>query len=189
LTLGLAVSAAALPTFAAGGAHGIAGKITNVSSTSLQVQTASGAVTEQLTSSTRIMKEAKGSLGDLTPGAYARVTLAAGTATVTAVHLESKVGTAGQPRTGTRPRNGSNGSTTTKPKTGLHHGGQIVSAANGQLTLRNRQGQTTTYKLGASVSVTKTVSGQLSDLSVGEAVRVVARPGSTTAIAVIIESA
>lgn len=184
LSLGVAVSATAIPTFAAGKGHGLTGKITKVTSTSLQVQTTSGSVTEQLNSSTRIVKEVKGSLSDLTPGAYARVTLASGTTTVTAIHLEAKAGT--HPA---RSHTGSAGSTTSKPKTGLHRGGQIVSVANGQLTLRTRQGQTASYKLGATVSVTKTVSGTLSDLAVGETVQVHVRTGSTTAAAVVIESA
>jgi hypothetical protein len=71
----------------------------------------------------------------------------------------------------------------------LHPRGQIVSVANGQLSLKDRQGQTTTYTLGQNVSVTKTVPGQLSDLAIGETVRIAARTGSSTALAVTIESA
>jgi hypothetical protein len=192
LSLGLIVTTTAIPTFASGHGHGIAGKITRMSGTSVQVQTTAGLVTEQLTSGTRVTKVTQGSLSDLTPGTFATVTLTAGTNSVTAVRVGSKVGTAGHPRSGTHPAHPirvSNGGTTSKPHTGSHQGGQIISATNGELVLRNRQGQTTTYTLGQNVSVTKIVSSQVRDLAIGETVRIAARPGSTTALAVIIESA
>jgi hypothetical protein len=182
----------AIPSFASGQGRGIAGKITQVTTTSLQVQTTAGSVTEQLTRSTRVVKLTRGSLSDLTPGTFASVTLASGTDTITTIHLASKGGMAGHPRTGNHPahpNHGTNGGTQSKPKSKLHGRGQIVSVADGELTLRNRQGQTTTYTLSQNVAVTKTVPGQLSDLAVGETVRIAARPGSTTALAVIIESA
>ena len=78
--------------------------------------------------------------------------------------------------------------TTKKTNAGLHRGGKIVSAGNGQLVLSTRQGQTT-YTLGQNVTVTKTVRGQLSDLAVGQTVRVAVRSGGTTAFAVVIENA
>jgi hypothetical protein len=61
--------------------------------------------------------------------------------------------------------------------------------SNGKLTLRNWQGQTATYTLSPNVTVTKTVRGQLSDLAIGQTVRIAVRPGSTTALAVTIGSA
>lgn len=195
--MSLALAAATVaPAFAHGQGHGVTGKITQLNGTSLQVQTASGTVTEQLTTTTVVFKETKGTVADLTPGAFASVTLASGTTTVTAVHVESRnAGSSTRPvktgqkgtKTGTAPKTKPAG-TTTRIHTGMHRGGQIVGVANGQLTLRDRQGQTT-YTLGQNVTVTKTVRGQLSDLAVGETVRVAARPGATTAFAVTIESA
>lgn len=199
LSLALAVATVA-PAFAHGQGHGVSGKITQLSGTSLQVQTASGPVTEQVTTSTLVFKESKGTLADLTPGTFVSVTLASGTTTVTAVHLESRAGTSTRPagtghkgtKTGTAPKTKPARPAGAKPTTGthvgLHRGGQIVSFANGQLTLQTRQDQTT-YTVGQTVTVTKTVRGQLSDLAVGETVHVAARPGTTTAFAVTIESA
>jgi len=206
LSLALAMATTSLPTFAHGQGHGVAGKITNVSATSaatsVTVQTSTGAVTEQLTSSTIVVKVTRGTLADLTPGAFAQVTLASGSNTVTAIHVESKTAvTTHTPRAGTKPATGTIPKPhATKPKTGttapkaprvnagLHRGGQIVSAGNGSLTLSTRQGQTT-YTLGQNVTVTKTVRGALSDLQIGQTVRIAVRPGSTTAFAVTIESA
>lgn len=194
LSLLLTLALGASPTFAHGQGHGVAGKITSVSSTSVTVQTQSGSVTEQLTSSTRVMKVTRGSLSDLAPGTFAEVTFASGTTTVIAIHIESKPVWSGRPTragsahpahpAGTSPRKG-----TRKPKNGSFEGGQIVSAGNGKLTLRNRQGQTAPYTLSPNVTVLKTVRGQLSDLAVGQTVRIAVRPGGTTAFAVTIESA
>jgi hypothetical protein len=189
LLLGLAMMAAAIPTFAKGQGHRTIGKITQVSSSSLQVQTAAGSVTEQLTSSTRVVKETHGTRADLTPGTFVSVTLAPGTKTITAIHVRSKVGTSRHLGTGTHSPRGHAAGTTSKPKTGLHQRGQIVSVANGQLSLKDRKGQITTYTLSQNVSVTKTVPGQLSDLAIGETVRIAARTGSTTALAVTIVGA
>lgn len=199
-SLGLAITTAAVPTFAAGHAHGAVGKITQVSSTSLTVQTASGSITDALTSNTVVIKNTAGSLGDLTKGAFVTVTLASNGTTVTAVDLETKpAGTTHthKTRTGTTTstphktrKTGTTGTTTTAPtkkvNAGLHRGGQVVSVSNGQLVLSGRAGQTATYTLGSTVKVTKTVRGQLSDLAVGQTVRVA---GSPTAFAVIIENA
>jgi hypothetical protein len=194
LSLLLALATAASPAFAHGQGHGVAGKITGVSSTSVTVQTQSGSVTEQLSSSTRVMKVTRGSLSDLAPGTFAQVTFASGTTTVTAIHIESKPVSSGHPtRTGSthpsRPVGTSPTKGTRKPKNGSFEGGQVVSAGNGKLTLRNRRGQTATYTLSPNVTVFKTVHGQLSDLTVGQTVRIAVRRGSTTAFAVTIESA
>jgi hypothetical protein len=191
LSLLLATAMAASPALAHGQGHGITGKITKVSSTSVTVQTQSGSITEQLTGSTVVMKETRGGLSDLAPRTFVRVTLTSGSNTVTAVYIESRSGSSGHPsKTGTPEPTGTSGTKSpSKPKTGSHRGGQVVSVANGRLTLRNGQGQTTTYTLSPNVTVTKTVHGQLSDLAVGETVRIHARPGSTTALAVTIESA
>jgi len=193
LSLLLTLAIGASPTFAQRQGHGVAGKITSVSSTSVTVQTQSGSVTEQLTSSTRVTKVTHGSLSDLAPGTFAQVTFASGTTTVAAIQIESKPVSSGHPTktgshpshpAGTTPRKG-----TRKPKNGSFEGGQVVSAGNGKLTLRNRQGQTATYTLSPNVTVLKTVRGQLSDLAIGQTVRIAVRPGSTTAFAVTIEGA
>ncbi|MBV9279125.1 MAG: hypothetical protein JOZ41_03500, partial [Chloroflexi bacterium] len=58
----------------------------------------------------------------------------------------------------------------------------------GRITLRTVQGTTASYALSKNVTVTRTVADTRGDLRVGETVRIGARPGSTTAFSVTIES-
>jgi hypothetical protein len=207
LSLALALAVPAVPSFAHGFGHGLAGKITQVSATSVTIQTSTGTVTEGLNSSTVVTKTATGSLSDLTKGTFVSVTLASGTTTVTAVHVAGKVGaTTHVPKAGTPPASGTAGTrrthtprstsgsttskptTTTNPKAHLFAGGQVVSATGGKLVLQAWNGQQTTYTLGQNVTITKTVSGTLSDLHQGETVRLEVHRGSTTASEVAIVS-
>jgi hypothetical protein len=54
--------------------------------------------------------------------------------------------------------------------------------------LRTAQGTTASCTLSKNVMVTKTLAATRKDLHVGEAVRIGAPPGSTTAFSVTIES-
>lgn len=210
LALALSLGTAAIGAPAAALAHGPGGKVTAVSATSITVQTAKGtSVTSALTSSTVVLKTVAGSTADLKAGAFAGVTLsAAGSTTVTAVYVATKtaashgavrahIARAGHGRqssgttttTGGRTRGnaGTHPNPGAHPNPGTHAGGQIVSFANSQLTLTSRRGQSITYTLAGNATITKTTTGSLSDIKVGQTVRVHTAKGSTTATTVDIQ--
>jgi hypothetical protein len=184
LGLVLALAALAIPARAAAPRFGITGKITRLSLTSLMVKTSSGTITTRLTSSTVILRMEHGSLSDLKPGTFVSLSLGAGSRTVTGVSVSSRLGAfpnrgAARPRTG-RPRIPRFG--------GQLQGGTIVSLGKGRLTVRSRQGTSTTYTLSAHATITKSIRGTLGDLRLGQTVRVGVRPGTTTAFSITIES-
>jgi hypothetical protein len=184
-----------------GPGHGNTGTITQVSGTSVTLQLKnSSSVTDALTSSTRVTKTAAASASDLTAGEVVNVTLAAaGSTSVTAVHLESAhpkaTSTTRTPKV-TGPathvpkvhiRATPTAKTETKPHVNLHAGGTIVSANASGLTLKNRAGQDVTYTLANGAKISKTVAGSLSDLKVGQTVSIGTPHGSTTAASVILK--
>lgn len=192
LVLALAVAVGTLPAFAHGKDGSIRGVITLVSSTSLELQTSTGSVTVSLAESTHISRIVTGSLADLAKGQNVDLHVVPGTSTVDAVriHLETKNSPqAHRPRT-TSPR-GKPGPTThgrpdhNKPaKTPT--AGQIVTVTDSTITIRLYNGQTVSYTLDSNVSITKIMSGKLSDLSIGEAVQVQLARRGNTAVAITI---
>lgn len=181
---GSATASAATPT----PRGGIVGKITKLSSSSLQVKTTNGTVTEKLTSSTVFSEVTRDKLSDVSKGTFVTMTLGAGN-TVATVSIGSRFG--GFRPGGFRP-GGTRPSGARRPPgsfAGRFMGGQVVSVGKGKLTLRNFLGKSTTYTLSKNVVVTKSVRTTRSALKVGETVRVAAAPGTSIAFAVTIESA
>jgi hypothetical protein len=183
-----------------GPGHGNAGTITRVSGTSVTLQLKNGSsVTDALTSSTRVTKTAAASASDLIAGTVVNLTLAAaGSTSVTAVHLESahpkatttigahKVTGAATHVPKVRTRATPTAKTGTEAHVNLQAGGTIVSANASGLTLKNRAGQDVIYTLANGAKISKTVAGSLSDLKVGQTVSIGTSHGSTTAASVII---
>lgn len=196
--------AAAGPALAHGGPHGphgargprgafapVTGTIAAVSAGSVQVTTASGPVTLNLTSSTHVMRDVKATTADLAANEMVRLTLTSGTTTVTSVTIMPAPGTrrqgtrpapSGTPRphptfVGT-PRPRPQGTHTPKaPHAALNHGGgKVVSISGNTLVVAGPKNTQTTYTLSASVTVTRVVAGTISNLAVGQNVVVVKDP-------------
>ncbi|GAC1461937.1 MAG: hypothetical protein PVSMB7_01010 [Chloroflexota bacterium] len=163
---------------------------------SLQVRTASGTATVTLSSTTHVMRVAPGSAADLIPRALVELHLVQGTTTVDAVRIApANKGLRGS-RTAGSVR-GARAHTGVVTKTGrLHAGsakrahlaGQITTVSSNMITLQGRNAQTATYTLANTVTVVKMTPATLSDLAIGQNVKVIATSGNA-AIAVTIVNA
>jgi hypothetical protein len=162
----------------------VVGKITKLSLTSITVHASSGNVTDTLTNSTVVMTQTKGTRSDLKAGTFVRLTVGSKN-TVTAISLSGGF-RAFPGRTGARPRRTP---TANRPAGafGAFRGGSVVSLKNKSLSVRTFAGKTTTYTLASNVAITKSVRGSISNLRVGETVRLATAPGSKTVFAVTIE--
>jgi len=182
------------------GHHGhfapLKGVVTAVSTNTLQLQTPSGAKSVGLTSATRIVRIVSGTSGDLIPNARVDLHLVKGTTTINAVQIDAvthtKVHTKTMPATHTKKGTGAphtaKGTARTARGDHAHSGGQISAVNGNNVTIRDREGQTKTYTLANNTTITKTMSGAASDLSVGETVQAFVN-SNNAAIAVTILNA
>ena len=192
-----AVGMLALSLGAGGGsalAHGklshhapLKGVITAISASSLQLQTQSGAVTVAITDGVQVTRLLTGSMADVAAGVYVDLRIAKGTTTVNAV----RVSLVPRPVQGHRPAGPHR--TTTKAPGHAHaahpakpSSGQVMAVTPTSITVKDNEGQTATYTLAANVTVTKLVSGHVTDLQVGQAVEVgLGRAGSARTIEIL----
>lgn len=175
-------------------AHGV---VTGVASDSLRIQTASGNVTAPWTSSTRVIRMVVGTPVDLAVNAHVRLHLVGGTSTVNAAQIDmtwsrqskppllhaTPSGTnpphrVGTPRPGTTTRHHPHGPTNQVE-------GQVIKVSGGAITVRTQHGQTATYTLLRSATITKWMPGKFGDLAIGLEVRVVIVAGKTASITIM----
>jgi hypothetical protein len=199
LLLGTAAPALAHGRIGHGGLPPVAGMVTYVGGTKLQVSTATGVVTVGLTAATHVVRVVSGSTLDLHPNQMVRVHVVPGTNTVDVITIEGMGKAPGSH--GTPPHHApfiSNPdavlivgpvkhrtSATTAPPT--HPDAQVVSVSASSITIRIGSGNKT-YAISSSVTVTKLVTGSQNDLAIGEMVQVLRR-GDGTALAVTIMGA
>jgi hypothetical protein len=156
----------------------VKGLVTSISSTSMHVQTQSGAVTVGLGSSTSIMRIVVGSTADLARGEQIDGFLTSpGSGVLKFIHIERPpmhAVDAGGTQHAAHNRDRFAGERFAFQAKTVHSGsrvgGQIVSIGSNSITVRLVHGSTATYTLAGNVKVTKTLNGRLSDLAFGEMV-------------------
>lgn len=202
IAAGMAITGA-LPAFAhtrtttGQGSHPppLRGLLTQVSRSSLRVQTPSGGVTVSINAgTTRVARTVIGSSADLAAGQLVDAQFASGTTTIKFIRIDAAQGhepprdwwgtpgrTHGTSRTGSGARSGGNAQSQWDVV------GQIVSVSANSIALR-AHGQSSTYSLMQNISVTKVVSGRLSDLATGETVQVCLSHGPSAAFITILSA-
>jgi hypothetical protein len=166
----------------------VSGIVSSVGSGKLQLVTSAGSMTVATSTSTRVTRLVAGSTADLTPNLHVELRSAAGTTTVTTIVIEANHGSTWaarpsapkrlstpSPRLSTTrvPKGVGTPNARTRPTVQKHEtDGQVVKVTSSSVTLRGERGQTSTYGLGSKVTVTKVMSGKLSDVATGEGVNV-----------------
>ena len=174
LFLSMVLGSTTLPASAATAPTVVTGKITKVTSSTLQVKTSTGVVTGKMTTIAVVTKSVRVSLAKVVKGAFVSLTLATGGKTVTRISIGGARGLGGARRPGGTPRTGRpRGTPPGGFASGRFHGGQVISIGRSQIALKSIQGKSTTYALSKTVSVTKSERGSRTDLHVGETVRIV----------------
>lgn len=172
------------------------GLVTFASSSSMHVQTMSGAVSVGLTSSTSVTRIVVGSEADLARGEQVNAKFTAPDSDVIKfIHIElvsqshdgsPDSGRAGQSKSRYVDRRLALAAWADSPSWKV--AGQILSIGSDSITLRTSRGGTTTYGLIGNVKVTKTMPGRESDIAFGETVTALVNRSSSVATEVCILS-
>ncbi len=167
---------------------GASGTIASINGSTLTLSTQQGDVTVNVDANAVIQKTVGGSLSDLQTGQFVTVigtADASGNVAATSISLRGVETPRFTPQPGATPNQGGSGrfSGTPAPRTPNGTSGNgvfgTISAANGNtLTITTVQSQQVTVTVGSSTRISKTVSGTLSDLQVGEPVTVGGAPDS-----------
>jgi ABC-type microcin C transport system duplicated ATPase subunit YejF len=159
---------------ARGGNTPVRGVVIGISSESMEVQSATGAVTVTITDETRVIRVVSGTVADLRRGQIVEFVLDA-RGRVTQLHIElpgTKLGRApGRGRGQTRNRGPA----------------QIVAASARSIRVRFANRRVLTYRLVSKPKVIKDVAGRIGDIAIGQTVLVTrSRGGRVTELIVIL---
>lgn len=179
-----------------GGFAAVKGTVLTATAGSLQVQTQTGTSSFTLGARTHIIRVATGTMDDVKAGTLIDLTFAKGTTTVTGINVDAlRPSGAAQklPPSAKRPANGTkpahvhiekpaSGATSkstthgTKPQGAAwvpHAAGIVVSVSSTSIVVKGFKGNAT-YTLSSSITVTKELSGKVTDLAAGQTVAVLA---------------
>jgi hypothetical protein len=153
---------------------GVKGLVVLATTTSMRVQTATGAVPVGLASTTAVYRNVTGSTMDLARGQQidARLT-GSGATSLKSIHIEMPSTHAARhaPHAHMQPLWTDTTRLPARSSSGtLTVWGEITGIGSGTITVRSKHGVTTTYALTSNVRVTKTMSGRLADLGSGQSV-------------------
>jgi hypothetical protein len=160
-----------------GGNQPIRGVVVGVSNESLEVQTASGAVTVAIADETRVVRQVSGTVADLRKRQVVELVLDAKTSRVTRVHIDVP-GTKLAPGRDT-PARGRSGARTLGPV-------RIVSVSGRSIRVRYANRRVATYRLARKPTVIKDLPGRVADIAIGQTVLVTRTRGGRVADLIVI---
>jgi hypothetical protein len=175
----LALGLVATPGLAArGGNTPVRGVVIGVSSGELEIQSATGAVTVEITGETRVIRTVRGTVADLRRGQVVELERDARSGRVTRVHITvpgTKLGDGPPPWVEARGRG--------QAKLSLVRIGGVSSRT---IRVRNANGRIVTYRLVREPTVIKDVPGRIGDIAIGQTVLVTRSRGGRVANIIVI---
>jgi hypothetical protein len=152
----------------------VRGLVTSVSNSSMHVQTQSGSVAVDLSSSTGVTRIVMGSTADLAKGEQIDLHLTApGSGVIKYIHIElnpqSRDNSSSSRHNGSRLLHERSAFTSWSEHVPWKVTGQIVAIGSSTVTVRLPHG-TATYMLAGNLKVTKTMNGRIGDIGFGETV-------------------
>jgi hypothetical protein len=170
----LALAIAATPGIAArGGSTPVRGIVIGISSESMEVQSATGAVTVAITDETRVIRVVSGTVADLRRGQIVEFVLDA-RGRVAQLHIE---------RPGTKLAPGPNRG---RSQTRNRGPAQILAVSARTIRVRFAGGRVVTYPLVRKPKVIKDVAGRVGDIAIGQTVLVTRSRGGRVAELIVI---
>jgi hypothetical protein len=173
-----AFALATTPSMAAPGGNGpVRGVVIGVSTESLEIQSATGAVTVAITDQTRVIRTVSGTAADLRRGQVADLVLDGRSGRVSQIHIAPP----GTKLTESRPPRG-RGRGRTKSLGPV----RILAASRKTIRVRFGNGQVATYRLVNKPTVIKDVPGRVGDIAIGQTVLVTRSHGGRVANVIVI---